>query len=422
MCVYQGAGRITRKVLKFPFMNKSFFNQISSGTITSPGGFTAGAIRAGIKGTDALDLALLYSEVSCNACGVFTTNNVKSAPVMLSQRNLQNGVAQAIVVNSGCANACTGVQGLTDAFEMANLVSHKLGLVTEDVLVASTGVIGVALPMDKIRHGISRIKLSRTNGSNFARAIMTTDTFVKQLALSVKDNTGKFTIAGVAKGAGMIHPNMATMLGFVTTDAAVQSDFLCGAVKKAADKSFNMITVDGDTSPSDTLIVLANGLAGNSIITEKNGRIFQEALDQVCMYLARSIARDGEGSTKLIEVFVGGCKRVSEARRAARTIAGSPLVKTAIHGSDPNWGRIVAALGRSGTKLDIDKLDVYLNNVCVMRGGLPDKFIKEELISNLASSTEVQIKIDVNLGKGSATAWGCDLSEEYVTINSAYTT
>jgi len=290
------------------------------------------------------------------------------------------------------------------------------------VLVASTGVIGVKLPIDKIRRGISKIKLSRGGGKNFARAIMTTDTFVKQIALSIEDKTGKFTIAGAAKGAGMIHPNMATMLSFITTDASVQDDFLSLAVKRAADESFNMITVDGDTSPSDTLIVLANGLAGNRTIAQANGRIFQEALTQVCLFLAKSIARDGEGATKLIEVAIEGSLSTDEARVAARTIASSPLVKSAIHGNDPNWGRIVAALGRSGTSIDINKINVYLNNICVMKNGLPANFDKGKLSKDLAGHNEVQLKVALNLGKGNAVAWGCDLSEEYVTINSAYTT
>jgi glutamate N-acetyltransferase/amino-acid N-acetyltransferase len=360
--------------------------------------------------------------VPCIAHGVFTTNNVKSAPVLLSQKNLELGVAQAVVVNSGCANACTGGQGLADAIEMASLVASKLFLSPEYVLVASTGVIGIELPMDKIRCAVSKIKMSRSGGKNFARAIMTTDTFIKQIALSIEDKTGKFTIAGAAKGAGMIHPNMATMLSFVTTDAAVQGDFLAFAVNKAIGESFNMITVDGDTSPSDTFVVLANGLADNRIITKENGGTFLEALTQVCLFLAKNIARDGEGATKLIEVIVAGSVSVREARQAARTIAGSPLVKSAIHGNDPNWGRIVAALGRSGTKIDINKVDVYLNDICVMKSGLPISFKKEELSRNLAGSSIVKIGIAVNLGKGNATAWGCDLSEEYVTINSTYTT
>ena len=403
-------------------MNAVVFNQISSGTITSPQGFLAGAVRAGIKDSNALDLTVLYSQVPCAACGVFTANKIKSAPVLLSQKNIRDKVAQAVVVNSGCANACTGARGLTDAAEMLDLVADKLCVASEDVLVASTGIIGIKLPMDKIRRGISRIKLSRGGGKNFATAIMTTDTFAKQIALSVEDKTGKFTIAGAAKGAGMIHPNMATMLSFVTTDASVQDDFLSLAVKKAADESFNMITVDGDTSPSDTLIVLANGLAGNRTITKRNGGIFQDALNQVCLFLAKSVARDGEGATKLIEVSVEGSLNTDEARVAARTIAGSPLVKSAIHGNDPNWGRIVAALGRSGARIDIDKINVYLNNICVMKNGLPVNFDKEKLSRNLTGHDEVQIRVALNLGKSNAIAWGCDLSEEYVTINSAYTT
>ncbi len=398
------------------------FNQITSGTITSPRGFVAGAVHAGIKSSNALDLTILYSKTPCTATGIFTTNAIKSAPVILSQKNLGNRIAQAIVVNSGCANACTGSQGLADASEMAVLVAKKLSIAPESVLVASTGVIGIELPMDVVCQGISRIKLTRSGGKNFARAILTTDTFVKQIALIVESERGKFTVAGVAKGAGMIHPNMATMLGFVTTDALVDDGYLSSALKIAADRTFNMVTVDGDTSPSDTLVILANGLAGNKTITKRNGDLFQAALDKVCLFLAKSIARDGEGATKIIEVSVESCKSLEEARLSARTVASSALVKSAIHGNDPNWGRIVASLGRSGSRLDTDKLDVYLNSVCVMKNGLPNRFDKDKLSMKLADCNEIQIRIVLNIGHYNAVAWGCDLSEEYVTINSAYTT
>jgi len=375
-----------------------------------------------MKSKDELDLGILCSEAPCTAAGVFTTSQIKSAPVILSQRHIAKGRAQAIVVNSGCANACVGQQGLADALEMANLAAAKLGISPEEVLVASTGIIGVPLPMDKIRAGIPKIKPTREGGHDFCRAIMTTDTRAKELAVQGDSKGTKFTMGGVAKGAGMIHPNLATMLCFIATDAVVSADFLLAALQKAVDCSFNMVSIDGDTSPSDCVFLLANGLAGNESIDFDNGGTFQEALNAVCTHLAKSMARDGEGATKLIEVTVEGVEDQIWACQAARTIAGSPLVKAAIHGNDPNWGRIVAALGRSGAKVKEDRLDVYLNDICVMKQGCPTPFSKAEMISALSKSDNVLIRLCLNLGDGQATAWGCDLSEEYVTINSAYTT
>jgi len=398
------------------------FDLIPSGSVSSASGFLAGAVHAGIKSKDELDLAILCSEVPCKAAGVFTTNQIKSAPVILSQRHITKGRAQAIVVNSGCANACTGGQGLADARGMANLAAAKLGISPEEVLVASTGVIGVPLPMDKIRTGIPKIKLTRRGGHDFCRAIMTTDTRPKEMAVQVDSKGAKFTIGGVAKGAGMIHPNMATMLCFIATDAVVSADFLQATLHKAVDGSFNMVSIDGDTSPSDCAFLLANGLAGNEPIDLDNGEVFQEALNAVCTHLAKSVARDGEGATKLIEVTVERAEDQLWARQAARTIASSPLVKAAIHGNDPNWGRIVAALGRSGARVREDRLDVYLNDVCVMKQGSPAPFNKAEMISALSNSDNIFVRLCLNLGDGQATAWGCDLSEEYVTINSAYIT
>ena len=395
---------------------------VPSGYVTSASGFLAGAVRAGIKSKDELDLAILCSEVPCTAAGVFTTNQIKSAPVILSQGHIAKGRGQAIVANSGCANACTGEQGLADAQEMAQLTAVKLGISPEEVLVASTGVIGVSLPMDKIRAGIPKIKLTRRGGHDFCRAIMTTDTRPKEIAVQADLKGAKVTIGGVAKGAGMIHPNLATMLCFIATDAVVSADFLQAALQKAVDCSFNMVSIDGDTSPSDCAFLLANGLAGNEPIDFENGNAFQEALNAVCTHLAKSIAQDGEGATKLIEVRVEGAEDQVWARQAARTIASSPLVKAAIHGNDPNWGRIVAALGRSGARVSEDRLDVYLNDICVMKQGCPAPFSKAEMIAVLSNSDDVLIRLCLNSGDGQATAWGCDLSEEYVTINSAYTT
>jgi glutamate N-acetyltransferase/amino-acid N-acetyltransferase len=394
---------------------------IPLGSVTTPKGFLAGAVRAGIKDQKKLDLAILYSKKPCTAAGMFTTNIIKAAPVLLSQQHLRTKVAQAVVVNSGCANACTGVTGLSDAEEMTGLVAKRLGLSPDAVLVASTGVIGVPLPMEQIRNGIGKIELSEEGGHDLARAIMTTDTFSKAIAVSVEAEPNGFTIGGVAKGAGMIHPNMATLLCFLTTDVFAEAGFLQSVLKKVVDDSFNMVTVDGDTSPSDTVVLLANGLAKNKQFSKHNGELFQQALSEVCLYLAKCIARDGEGATKLIEVAMEGAVTDAEARSAARTIGSSALVKSAIHGNDPNWGRIVAAVGRSGVKVTEAKLDVYLNGIPVMKQGIPVPFDKQSVSGNLAGK-EVNIRVNLNLGKGKATAWGCDLSEEYVTINSAYTT
>ncbi len=394
----------------------SGFKAISSGTATSPQGFVAGAVLSGISRQKELDLAILYSEKPCLAAGVFTTNAIQAAPVVLSQKHLQDRSAQAVVVNSGCANACTGDAGMAAA-----LVADKLSISPADVLVASTGVIGVPLPMERVRTGIPKITLTSEGGHELARAMMTTDTFAKEIAISVEAKPDGFTIGGVAKGAGMIHPDMATMLCFLATDATVDAGFLQSALQRAVNASFNMISVDGDTSPSDMVVLLANGLAGTETIDDRNGQRFQKALDEVCLYLAKCIARDGEGATKLIEVTVEGALTESEARLAARTIAGSPLVKAAMHGNDPNWGRIVAALGRSGAQVTETKLGVYLNDVCVMKQGRPVPFDKQKVSRSLASK-EVFLRLYLDLGRGESTAWGCDLSEEYVTINSAYTT
>jgi len=406
-----------------PFSEGLMFELIPTGTITSVPGFLAGAVHAGIKSENGLDLAILYSETPSTTVGVFTTNQIKSAPVILSQRHLIKRQAQAIVVNSGCANACLGEQGITDAAEMAKLTARKLAIAAdENVLVASTGIIGIPLPMNRVRNGIREIKLRQDGGHDLARAMMTTDTRPKEIAAQYDIGKSKIIIAGVAKGAGMIHPNMATMLCFITTNAAVDADFLQSSLREAVDASFNMISIDGNTSPSDCVFLLANGLAGNEIIGFNNGNAFQRALNEVCLYLAKSIARDGEGATKLIEVTVEGAIKQAEARQAARAIASSTLVKTAIHGSDPNWGRIAAALGQSGVEMREDKLDVCFNDVYVMKQGHPMPFNREETRVTLSNNDSVIIKVYLNLGEAKATAWGCDLSEEYVTINSAYST
>ncbi len=396
---------------------------MASGDVASPEGFCAGAACAGIKRGDALDLGILFSEAPCAVAALFTTNRIKAAPVVLSQQRVQSGRAVAVVVNSGCANAFTGEHGLADAAEMAQLAADNVGVSPEDVLVASTGVIGQRLPMELIKAGIAQVTVSRDGGGKLARAMMTTDTVPKEAAVAVSVGDTEFTIGGVAKGSGMIHPDLATLLCFLTTDATVDIDFLRLSLRKAAAASFNMVSIDGDTSPSDMMLIMANGMRGNKPISSgtKEADAFQQALDQFCIYLAKGVARDGEGATKLIEVTVGGAASAAEARLAARTIVGSPLVKAAIHGGDPNWGRIVAAVGRSGVEVVESKIDLYIGDVCVVKAGSSLAFYRDEM-AKILRSDEVLINLQLNLGTATATAWGCDLSEEYVTINSQYMT
>jgi glutamate N-acetyltransferase/amino-acid N-acetyltransferase len=305
---------------------------------------------------------------------------------------------------------------------MANLTAAKLGISPEEILIASTGIIGVPLPMDKIRAAMPRIKPTREGGHDFCRAIMTTDTKPKELAVHADSKEAEFTIGAAAKGIGMIHPDLATMLCFIATDAVVSPDFLQTALQKAVNCSFNMVSIDGDTSPNDCVFLLANGLAGNDPIDFDNGGDFQEALNTVCIHLAKSMAQDGEGATKLVEITVEGAEDQAGARQVARNIASSPLVKAAINGNDPNWGRVVVAAGRSGAKVREDRLDVYLNDVCVMKQGCPTPFNKEDMKSSWSTGDNVLIRLCLHLGDGRATTWGCDLSEEYVRINSSYTT
>jgi len=329
--------------------------------------------------------------------------------------------ATGVVVNSGCANACTGEQGLADAGEMAALAAEAIGAPAEQVLVASTGVIGQMMPMERLRTSIKKISLSRDGGHEMARAIMTTDTVPKEVAVMV--NGGGYTIGGVAKGAGMIHPDMATFLGFLTTDAMVDPVCLQSSLKQAADVSFNMVSIDGDTSTNDTLLLLANGLAGNDVISSgtEQAEAFQQALDGLCVHLAKAMARDGEGATKLFEVTVQGASDRAAARQMARTVVSSPLVKAATYGNDPNWGRILAAAGRSGAEVVESKVDLYLADICLLKAGRPQPFDHAEAVKQL-NKTEVTFILNLNLGGGSAVAWGCDLTENYAEINSHYTT
>jgi len=395
---------------------------IAEGTITSPEGFSAGATYTGIK-TEAgrqPDLGILLSDVPCTAAALFTTSRFQAAPVVLSRDRIKSGSAQALVVNSGCANAGTGQQGTKDAASMARLTAEKLKLPEEEVLVASTGVIGQHLSMGKIAKGISRIKLTKEGGHELAEAILTTDTRTKEVAIKTGDG---YTIGGIAKGSGMIHPNLGTMLCFLTTDASVEKEFLAQALKQAADISFNMVTIDGDTSPNDTLLLMANGLADNEVITEesKQANAYQQALNKICVFLAKAIASDGEGATRLIEVTASKAASINDARLAARTIAGSPLVKTAVHGGDPNWGRIITAAGYSGAQFDPVRASLKIGNVNIIEKGKILKFNEDEAAAAFKQD-EVIIALELNLGDSCATAWGCDLSREYVAINSDYTT
>ncbi len=400
---------------------KTNISEIKQGTVTSAKGFTAGAAEAGIKYAGRLDLGLLFSEKSCTSAAVFTTNKIKAAPVIVSAEHLHKGGIRAVIVNSGCANACTGETGLKGAREMAGLAAVQLGIKPEQVIVASTGVIGTHLPVDRVKAGLKQLKLTAEGGHQLAQAIMTTDTRPKEIALKVTDSNGTYIIGGIAKGAGMIHPDMATLLSFLATDARVAPQFLQQALKKAVYESFNMITIDGDTSTNDMVSLMANGASGTAEITVSNGKAFQEALNRVCRFLACSIAADGEGATRLIEVNIEGAVSPAQARKAARTVAGSALVKSAIHGNDPNWGRIVAAIGRSGIHIREASIDVRLQGKAVMNQGKPLPLDKSTAGASLKAD-KVIIDVSLNVGSGRATAWGCDLSEEYVTINSDYTT
>jgi len=398
-----------------------------AGGVTAPAGFTAAGVCADIKGKGGTkkDVALLASRVPCTAAGVYTTNLVKAAPVLLTRERTEAGRLQAVVANSGNANACTGEQGLRDAAEMARLAAEALGISPELVGVASTGVIGVPLPMDRVAAGIAAAAaaLSEEGGDDAALAIMTTDTFPKQTAVQVTIGGATVTIGAMAKGSGMIHPNMATMLGFVTTDADVDAAALRSALQEATERSFNMITVDGDTSTNDMVVVLANGLAGNPRITADSVhyREFADALAAVLIHLAKEIARDGEGATKLIEVRVKGAPTLADARKAARSVCGSNLVKAAVFGEDANWGRVLAALGYSGAQFDPAKVDLWLGDVQMMRAGEPLAF-DEETAARVLSRKEVVFTADLHAGDAEATAWGCDLTYDYVKINGSYRT
>jgi glutamate N-acetyltransferase/amino-acid N-acetyltransferase len=330
---------------------------------------------------------------------------------------------RALIVNAGIANTCVGEQGFIDAEEMTSLAAQKTGTAPEQVLVCSTGVIGVELPMSLIRSGVEQIELTGNGGADMARAIMTTDTRPKEVAVSFEVGGRQVFLGGIAKGSGMIHPNMATMLSFLTTDAAVEREFLQAALSQVADETYNMLTVDGDSSTNDTVLLMANGAARNTEITDASpdADTFMAALRQVCTYLTQELARDGEGASHLIVVEVARATDITDARNAARTIASSSLVKSAVFGTDPNWGRVLAALGRSRAAVEEDKIDLFINGVCIMEAGKPIPFHRDAVVAQMRRP-EVTFRLQLNLGSGEATAWGCDLTEEYVIINSAYTT
>lgn len=404
--------------------------KVLKGNVGDVPGIRAVGVHAGIK-LKRRDLALILSEVPASAAAVYTTNVVQAAPIEVCKEHLvaSKGIAQAIVVNSGCANACTGQRGLKDARSMAKLAADAAGCKAEHVLVASTGVIGQHMPMDKVAAGAKALAKA-LEGPNIgaSEAILTTDTVEKQVLVEFQVQGRTCRLGGIAKGSGMIHPRMATMLGFVATDCAVKPAALKRALRAVTESTFNMITVDGDRSTNDMVAVLANGLAGNKPLSEgvEGWDSFVEALRTCCEHLAKEIARDGEGAERLIEVQVKGAKSLADARKAAMAVAGSSLVKAAMFGRDPNWGRILAALGYSGAAIDPMRVDLILANgvgqVKVFGKGKPVAHRDEKLLERVLASGEVKIKADLHVGDAAARAWGCDLTYDYVKINAKYTT
>jgi glutamate N-acetyltransferase/amino-acid N-acetyltransferase len=397
---------------------------INSGGLTSAIGFKAGATYAGLKArTDSLDLGIVISECDANVAATFTSNSIESPSVSVSRKRLLNRKARAVIVNSGCANCSVGNQGYTDAEEMTMLAASHLNINSQEIFVASTGMIGVELPMALIRQNIGNIKLTDEGGDDFSKSIMTTDTRQKQRAVSFIHDGKTVTMGAAAKGVGMIHPNMATMLCFVTTDANVEQGFLQETLSETVNASFNMIDVDGDQSTNDMVIVLANGKSDSTQIKKDSASasVFMEALNYVCTELAKELVRDGEGAQRLIEVTVEGAKTLPEARVAAREIASSLLVKAMVHGKDPNWGRIVMALGKSEIELKESELDIFINNIHIVHNGTAIPYLNDAVVSAMSGDT-VNFKVSLNMGDYSAIGWGCDLTEEYVIFNSAYST
>lgn len=407
------------------------------GGVAAPQGFYAVGVQAGIKYQDKYDVALVFSQVQAQAAGVYTRNLVKAHPLYLTQRHLHDGLAQAIVVNSGNANACVGEYGDKVALAMAEVVAMYTAVPLEDVLVASTGVIGVEMPLDRVLNGIraasaevlsavakglrGQTEASDDGAHRAALAIMTTDTTVKEHAYELPcAQGGVIKLGGMAKGSGMIHPNMGTLLGFLTTDAGVPASELQRILREAVDESFNMVTVDGDTSTNDMVLLLANGTSGITL-NEEDLLNFEKMVKMICIQLAQDIARDGEGASKFMEVTVAGAQTKEDARKIARSICGSSLVKTALFGEDANWGRIFTAAGYAGAEFDPQKVDISLGELSVAQAGRGVAF-SEEKAKEILRHKDVQISLNLHLGEESATAWGCDLTHEYVTINGDYRT
>ncbi len=395
------------------------------GGVAAPGGFKAGGLHCGIKKNGQPDLAIIYSERPTTSAGMFTRNLVKAAPVLYSQKVVRIGSARAVVINSGNANAVTGTQGKLDTETMAATAAESLGLSASEVAVASTGTIGQRLPIDSIIAGIKQLVplLGPDGGTDAATAIMTTDTFPKTLALKVPLSKGEITLGGMAKGAGMICPDLATMLAFITTDANIETAFLTRALESAVENSFNMITVDGECSTNDTVLAIANGASDSASITEFSGDYysFHSALEHLCMALAEMIVKDGEGATKMVRVHVINADDEENAKKIAKTIANSLLLKTALFGNDANWGRIIAAAGRAGVDIDPDLMDIYLGDMAMLRSGNPEKF-DEAKARQIMGKKEIDITVNLHLGADSATVLTCDISHDYVKINADYRT
>lgn len=398
--------------------------EVVAGGVTTPVGFRAAGVSAGIKSNGKPDLALIVSDRPAVAAGVFTLNKAQAAPVLVSKEHLASsgGTARAVIVNSGCANACTGAEGLEVARGMTAETARLVGCAADQVLVASTGVIGVHLSLDKIRAALPAAMdaLGADQGSQAARAIMTTDPFPKEAAVRVSLHGGEVSIGGTAKGSGMIEPNMATMLGFVTTDAAVPPAMLRRVLREVVDNTFNAITVDGECSTNDCVVLLANGASGVTI-GEESYTAFAQALELVCLRLALGIVRGGEGATKLMTITVTGAATAGDARQAAKAMANSPLVKTAVHGGDPNWGRLIAVAGRAGVAFELQRAAVTIGSIVLFKDGRPFDENAPEAATYLRND-EINIAVDLGAGRASSTVWTCDLSAEYVRINAEYRT
>ena len=393
--------------------------------VTFAKGFTAAGVKAGIKKSGNLDVAVIYTKTQAVVAGTFTQNKVAAAPVYVSKEVVATGTAHAIVANAGCANACTGQQGLDDAHKMAQIAADELGVNANDVIVGSTGVIGVNLPMDKLEAGIKDAvaNLSADGSDNAGRAIITTDTHSKSVTCEFELSGKTVRMGAIAKGSGMIRPNMATMLCYITTDIAIDQALLQKAVSGCVEKSFNMISVDGDMSTNDMVIVLANGEANNAKITEENAdyQIFFEKLMMLCTELAKQIAADGEGASKFLTINVKGAKSFADAKTVGMAIANSPLVKTAFFGEDPNWGRVICAVGYSGADMVPEKTVVKFGGITIFTNGTGATY-DEKALAHVMKQKDIVIDIELNMGQEDATVWSCDLSYEYVKINGEYHT